>query len=64
MNKRLEKIITVLQTVFIYDKLYIGGGNAKNITFKLPDNIKIVTNQEGIRGGARLWDDVAAGITE
>ena len=63
-NKRLQKIITVLQTVFIYDTLYIGGGNAKNISFDLPGNIKIVTNQDGIKGGAKLWDDGAAGIRE
>ena len=63
-NKRVQNIIAVLQTVFIYDTLYIGGGNAKNITFTLPGNIKIVTNQEGIKGGARLWDDAAAGITQ
>jgi polyphosphate glucokinase len=35
--------------------LYISGGNAKKIDFRLDDNITIATNLEGIRGGAKLW---------
>lgn len=54
-NKNLELILSVLKTVVNYDTLYIGGGNAKKINFKLDDNIKIVTNLEGIDGGAKLW---------
>jgi len=48
-------VIAILKTVFNYDRLYISGGNAKNITFQLDDNITIVNNREGIKGGARLW---------
>lgn len=54
-NKRLKKIIEIYKTVFNYDYLYIGGGNSKNIDFKLEPNIKIVTNRDGIKGGAKLW---------
>jgi len=54
-NKRLKKIIEIYKTVFNYDTLYIGGGNSKEITFKLEDNIKLVTNRDGIKGGAKLW---------
>lgn len=54
-NKRLEKIISILKTVFNYDTLYLGGGNAQNINFKLDKNIEVVTNKEGIHGGAKLW---------
>lgn len=54
-NKNLELILFVLKTVVNYDTLYIGGGNAKKINFDLDDNIKIVTNLEGIDGGAKLW---------
>ena len=54
-NKRLQRIIKVLKTVFNYDTLYIGGGNSRKINFKLDKNIKIITNQDGIKGGARLW---------
>ena len=34
---------------------FIGGGNSSKLTFKLDENMKIVTNKEGIKGGARLW---------
>ena len=54
-NRHLKKIIDILKTVFNYDTLYIGGGNAAKINFKLDKNIKIVTNKDGIYGGIRLW---------
>ncbi len=54
-NKRMEKVIGILKTVFNYDCLYIGGGNAKNLTLKLEANMKIISNKDGIKGGARLW---------
>lgn len=54
-NKRMERIITILKTVFNYDRLYISGGNANLLKFKLEDNIKIAGNKDGIKGGAVLW---------
>jgi polyphosphate glucokinase len=54
-NKRMEKVFEILKTVFNYDTLYIGGGNASKLTFPLDKNMKIVTNEDGIKGGARLW---------
>lgn len=54
-NKRLKKVIETYKTVFNYDFLYIGGGNSKQIDFNLDDNIKLVTNRDGIKGGAKLW---------
>jgi polyphosphate glucokinase len=54
-NERMKKILEMLKTVFNYDRLYIGGGNSSKITFKLDENIKVTTNKEGIKGGARLW---------
>lgn len=54
-NKRLEKVIGILKTVFNYDHLYISGGSAKLINFKLDDNISIADNREGIKGGMVLW---------
>ncbi len=64
-NERIKKVLNILKTVFNYDRLYISGGNAKNITFELDDNIIIVNNKEGIKGGARLWkqDAVSENIT-
>ncbi|MCW3110778.1 MAG: chromosome partitioning protein ParA [Segetibacter sp.] len=54
-NKRVLKVIEILKTVFNYDHLYIGGGNAKKINFDLDANMTIVSNKDGIKGGARLW---------
>ena len=54
-NKRMKKVLKILKTVYNYDTLYIGGGNAKNLNFPLDSNIKIVSNKDGIKGGARLW---------
>ena len=54
-NKRMKKVLNILKTVFSYDRLYIGGGNADQLNFKLDKNIKIITNEDGIKGGARLW---------
>ncbi len=51
----MEKVLKVLKTVFNYDYLYIGGGNSKNLNFPLDSNIKLVSNKDGIKGGARLW---------
>jgi polyphosphate glucokinase len=56
-NLRMQKVLTILKTVFNYDTLYIGGGNAKKLNFKLDDNVKLFSNKEGIKGGARLWQD-------
>lgn len=54
-NKRIKTVIKILKSVFNYDRLYISGGNADLIDFKLDDNIQIVTNEDGIKGGAKLW---------
>ena len=54
-NKRMKKILGILKTAFNYDRLYIGGGNSDKLNFKLDGNIKIITNKDGIKGGARLW---------
>ncbi len=56
-NRRMQKVFEVLKTVFNYDYLYIGGGNSDKLTFKLDKNMKIVSNADGIKGGARLWKD-------
>lgn len=54
-NERLQRIIQIYKTVFNYDTLYLGGGNAKQIDFELDHNIRLVSNRDGIKGGAKLW---------
>ena len=55
-NKRVKYCLSIIKTVINYDSLYVGGGNAKLINFPLDDNMKLVTNLDGIDGGFRLWD--------
>jgi polyphosphate glucokinase len=54
-NRRIRRLITVLETVFNYDHLYLGGGNSSCVTFKLPRNVTIVSNDAGMEGGAFAW---------
>lgn len=54
-NKELRRAIEVMDRVFNYDCLYLGGGNAKKIKGKLPANVKIVSNIAGLTGGIYLW---------
>jgi polyphosphate glucokinase len=56
-NKNLREAIDELARAFNFDRLYIGGGNAAQIDFKLPSNVKIVSNTEGLLGGIKLWQD-------
>jgi len=56
-NKLLEKAIAQTEATFNWDHLYIGGGNAKKIKFELPENVKVVPNEDGILGGVALWRD-------
>jgi polyphosphate glucokinase len=54
-NRHLRDAIDELQKTFNYDRLYIGGGNAETINFKLPSNVKVVSNTDGLLGGIKLW---------
>jgi len=56
-NRRLERAIAELAATFNFDRLYIGGGNAKFIHIQLPPNVKIVSNEAGLLGGIALWRD-------
>jgi polyphosphate glucokinase len=57
-NKRVKAALDTLQPIFNYELLHLGGGNAEHIKFKLPANVRLFTNVDGMTGGARLWDDV------
>lgn len=55
-NRRLKKTLQVVATLMNYDTLYLGGGNAGRIDIKLPRNVKLASNTNGITGGIHLWD--------
>ena len=58
-NRLLKKAIEQSSATFNWDMLYIGGGNAEKVTLTLPEHIKIVSNEDGLLGGAALWKDQA-----
>ncbi len=57
-NKEVEKAIEQIESLFNYDHLYIGGGNAMKIDFQLPRHITRVPNEDGLLGGVALWRDL------
>jgi len=56
-KRRLKLAITQLLRVFWPDHLYLGGGNARLVDWKLPPGVETVPNEYGILGGIALWRD-------
>ena len=56
-NRRVRRMIDTVSTLLNYELLYIGGGNAAHIAGKLPSNVRITSNDAGITGGIKLWND-------
>lgn len=56
-NDRLEKAIEYFRILTNFDKLYLGGGNAKEVALKLGEDVEVVCNSLGMRGGIWLWKD-------
>lgn len=54
-NRQLLKAIAELESLFNYDFLYLGGGNAKKVEADLPSNVSTVPNVAGLLGGIALW---------
>jgi polyphosphate glucokinase len=52
----MRKVIDHMRALVTYDRLYIGGGNARKIKKSLPKGVIIAPNEAGITGGVRLWD--------
>jgi len=52
-------MVEELRPVFRWDRLYIGGGNARLIREterdRMGDDIVIVPNTAGVAGGVRAW---------
>jgi polyphosphate glucokinase len=56
-NDRLEKAIEYFRILTNFDKLYLGGGNAKEVALKFGEDVEVVCNSLGMRGGIWLWKD-------
>src|SRR6185312_13559340 len=55
-NVRVRETIDTVISLTNCETLFIGGGNARKITFELPRLAKTVSNSAGVTGGVRLWD--------
>lgn len=56
--KRVDQAIKNMHSLTHYDTLYIGGGNARLLSAdKLPDNIVLIDNSAGVKGGIAVWHD-------
>ena len=56
-NDRLEKAIECFRILTNFDKLYLGGGNAKEVALKFGADVEVVCNSLGMLGGIWLWKD-------
>jgi polyphosphate glucokinase len=56
-NKRLRRAIASLRQLVHFDRLYLGGGNARHVELDLEPDVAIVSNLAGLRGGIALWRD-------
>ena len=54
-NRRLRKALRALERLFNYNRVYLGGGNAKKVAGELPPHAEIISNMAGLLGGIALW---------
>jgi polyphosphate glucokinase len=55
-NGRVARAFHWLEEMVLFDRMYVGGGNAKHLRLDLGRRVKVVSNTAGIVGGIRLWD--------
>lgn len=59
-SRRVRTVIEALRPMYLWDRLYLGGGNSRRITpntlTRLGDDVVIVPNSAGIVGGVRAWN--------
>jgi polyphosphate glucokinase len=65
-NKRVREMIAYLDTLTMFDHLYIGGGNGPRVNRRdlgdVLERITVVDNSAGILGGIALWSDKHVGV--
>jgi len=58
-SRRIRQMVEELRPVFRWDRLYIGGGNARLVREtelkRMGDDVVIVPNTAGVAGGVRAW---------
>lgn len=58
-SRRIRVMVERLRPVFLWDRLYLGGGNSRlikpELVQRMGDDVVIVPNSAGIIGGVRAW---------
>lgn len=58
-SRRVQRVVEGFWPVFRWDRVYLGGGNARHVTptvlERLGERVVVVPNQAGIVGGVRAW---------
>jgi polyphosphate glucokinase len=58
-SRRVRAVVESLRPVFLWDRLYIGGGNSRHIRpeqlDRMGEDVVVVPNTAGIVGGVRAW---------
>jgi polyphosphate glucokinase len=55
-RKRVQRAVETFDALLQFDRLYVGGGNAKKVRLDLGHRVEIVDNTAGILGGIKLWE--------
>jgi polyphosphate glucokinase len=55
-SRRVRQAIETLERLSYFDRVYVGGGNARHLTVDLGPKAQLVDNTAGILGGVRLWE--------
>ncbi len=65
-SRRVTKAAATLDALFFYDRLYLGGGNARRVSRDglgdLLERTTVVDNSAGILGGIALWEGQHLGV--
>jgi polyphosphate glucokinase len=53
---RVLGAIEQMEKLFNYDSLHLGGGNVRHLRAELPDNVRLFTLADALRGALELWE--------
>ena len=56
-RNRVRKALALWRQTFNCRRLYLGGGNARLISIRLPVDVRVTSNVAGLLGGIRLWNE-------
>ena len=54
-NQRLRKALTLIDVLLRPDRIFLGGGNVREVEGNLPPHVIKGSNAAGLSGGAALW---------